>query len=69
MGNVGKLPKVGDRVIVPFGLEEKEGEVFRVSRTLTPPRVTVEIWLEGGDEPTLVTQPADRVRPAEPAAR
>jgi len=59
-----KLPRIGDRVIIPFGGREKEGEVVRVSRTLTPPRITVEIWLEGGDEPMLVTYPANWVRSA-----
>jgi hypothetical protein len=66
---VKTLPRIGDRVVVPFGRGGLEGEVIRTSTTLTPPSVTVEVWLEGADEPTIVTYPADRIRPAEPAKR
>jgi hypothetical protein len=59
-----KLPRVGDRVVVPFGGRDKEGEVTHVSAT--PPMVEVELWLEGGDEPMRFTYRAERVGPAQP---
>lgn len=62
------LPHIGDRVIVPFD-DGLEGRVIHISTTLTPPSITVEVWLDGMSEPTIVTYPADRIRPAEPAKR
>ncbi|OLB78867.1 MAG: hypothetical protein AUI14_11830 [Actinobacteria bacterium 13_2_20CM_2_71_6] len=61
-----KPPRVGDRVVVPFGIRDVEGEVFRVegkARTW----VTVELFLDGGEEPTLMTYLLREVRPAEAA--
>jgi hypothetical protein len=39
-----KPPRVGDRVIVPFGLEEIEGEVTRVEGKGERSWVTVELF-------------------------
>lgn len=69
MRRAGKLPRVGDHVLVDFGGFEYEGEVFRVDDYRTPAWLVVEIWREGMDEPTLVHQTIDEVRPVEPAAR
>jgi hypothetical protein len=60
------LPSIGDRVIIELGGHDTEGEVVHISRTLTPPRITIDFWLEGADGPTRITYPADWVRPAEP---
>lgn len=59
-------PRVGERVIFPFGFEEEEGEVYRVEGGDLV-WVTVEYYLDGGDEPLLLTFPLDSVRPARAA--
>jgi hypothetical protein len=51
----------GDRVIVPFGLHDLEATVLRVSETGLGMRVTVEIHIEGTDEPFITTYRADQV--------
>jgi len=53
--------KAGDRVTVPFGLQELEATVLRVYDTGVGPRVTVEIAIEGTEEPFVTTYPGDAV--------
>lgn len=53
--------KAGDRVTVPFGWHEVIGTVLRVSETGLGVRVTVELAIEGTDEPFVTTYPGDQV--------
>lgn len=60
-----KVPRLCDRVIVPFGGYEKEGEVVWISDVFTPPMVEVEFKLEEGDDYTMRSLfPIDMIRPA-----
>lgn len=61
-----KMPKPGDRVRVPFGANEAEGEVVRTS-TFLGPRVTVDVEIEGADEPLRNIYELEYVEPV-PAA-
>ena len=49
------LPRVGERVIAPWGLDEVEGEVIRAYGKGDHASVTLEILLYGSDEPMIVT--------------
>jgi hypothetical protein len=61
-------PRVGERVIFPFGVEEQEGEVYRVEGTGEHTYVTVEYYLHGSDEPLLTTFPLKWIKPAQVAS-
>lgn len=61
------LPRVGDRVILPWGQTEVEGSVVRVNENPKQPYVTVDVLLEGTDEPLRVIYPVDLVEPARAA--
>lgn len=52
-------PSVGDRVLVPWGLEEILGEVVEIHRTGLGPRAKVRV-VEDPDGPT-VTVPLDSI--------
>ena len=56
-----KLPKPGDRVLVPWGFHILEARVIRVSDFGIGPQITVEIDMDGVDEPMFNTYAADRV--------
>jgi hypothetical protein len=62
------LPRIGDRVRIPWGLTEVEGEVIAAYDSGKEPMVTTEVFLEGMDEgvdePLTVTYPAEVVHPA-----
>jgi hypothetical protein len=60
-------PRVGQRVIFPFGFEEQEGEVYRVEGKGKHTYVTIEYFLHGSEEPMLSTFPLDSIRLAEAA--
>jgi hypothetical protein len=73
-----KPPRVGDRVIVPFGPGEIEGEVIRVGGKGERTWITLELFLGGSDddaidphsprEPFVTTYRArEIIRPAEAA--
>jgi hypothetical protein len=73
-----KPPRVGDRVIVPFGRREIEVEVYRVERRGEQTRVTVQLfprgreeleWCRHDDEDPILTiyRLRDIIRPAEAA--
>jgi hypothetical protein len=64
---VKSKPRVGERVIFPFGFEEQEGEVYRVEGMGKHTYVTVEYYLYGSDEPLLTTMPLSEVQPAQAA--
>lgn len=59
--------KPGDRVIIPFGLHELEATAIRVSDSGLGTRVTVELTIEGTDEPLTLTYPADEIVPVDTA--
>jgi hypothetical protein len=61
------LPRVGDRVTIPWGLDEVEGQVVAAYSSGSAPHVTVEVRLEGTDEPVRVTYPAEAIHPARAA--
>lgn len=54
--------KVGDRIVVPFGLTEIEGMVLRLSSPGLRPMVTVSLRIEGADEPMITSYPREDVR-------
>lgn len=56
------LPRVGDRVTLPWGLTEVEGQVVDAYSSGNQPYVTIDVPLEGTDEPVRVTYPIDVVR-------
>jgi hypothetical protein len=59
------VPRVGDRVIIPFGGYELEAEVVRIVDIFTPPEVEVEFKLEEDDDFTMHNlYPIDMIRPA-----
>lgn len=63
------VPKVGERVIIPFGGYDVEAEVVRISDIFTPPMVEVEFFLdEQDDEPARSLYSIDRIRPVPVAA-
>lgn len=58
-------PRVGDRVLVPFGYGEVEAEVVHVSDIFTPPKVEVEFRIEEDDEePMRAMYSVTRIHPA-----
>lgn len=60
-----KVPKIGDRVVVPFGGYEKEAEVIRIVDIFTPPMVEVEFKLLQEDDFTVQNlYSIERIRPA-----
>jgi hypothetical protein len=60
-----KVPRVGDRVIVPFGGYEKEAEVIRIVDIFTPPKVEVEFKLQPDDDFMVYNlYSIERIRPA-----
>jgi len=61
-----KLPRIGTRVLVPFGRGRSEGEVVDAYGSIGP-YVRVAIDLLGTDEPLTVTFPLDQVEPANTA--
>jgi len=60
-------PRVGERVQVRWGFEDEQGEVFRVEGKGEKTWVTVELFLDGSDEPTLATYLLNEVQPAQAA--
>lgn len=63
-----KLPRVGDRVSVPWGLKRVDGRVLDVYPTGYTPRVLVAVFVDGDeDDPMTVTFPVDRIEPAKAA--
>jgi hypothetical protein len=60
-------PRIGQRVRFPFGLEELEGEVYRVEGKGEMTWVTVEFYLYGNSEPTLTTFLLRQIHPAQAA--
>lgn len=65
-----KFPRIGDRVIAPFGPEDEvEGEVINISHTFDPPAVTIEFTFKYTDELHTMVYSADQLRPAEVATR
>lgn len=58
------VPEPGDRVRVPFGFHVLEGVVQRVSVSGIGVRVTVEVEIDGADEPIVSTYPLDAVEMA-----
>lgn len=64
-----EVPKPGDRVFVPFGGYELEGEVTYVNDIFDPPMVQVEFYLDEHDsEPMRNLYDIDRIRPVTHAA-
>lgn len=61
-----KLPRIGTRVLVPFGRGRSEGEVVDAYDSIGP-YVRVAIDLLGTDETLTVTFPLDQVEPANAA--
>jgi hypothetical protein len=60
-----RVPKPGDRVLVPFGSGEFAGEVTYISRISDPPHVQVEFKLDEDDDFTVRNlYPIDMIRPA-----
>lgn len=62
-----KLPRIGTRVVVPFGLGKSEGEVVDAYESGIGPYVRVAIDLLGTDEVLTVTFPVDQVETANAA--
>jgi hypothetical protein len=61
-----KVPKPGDRVVVPAGGREVEGIVTYVSPIFDPPHVQVEYRTDEEDESATSRNlfPIDMIRPA-----
>jgi hypothetical protein len=49
-----KLPRIGDRVTIPFGTGRIEGAVIDAYRSGIGPWVTLEVHFYGSDEPTTM---------------
>jgi hypothetical protein len=60
-GDVSKLPAIGSRVRVPFGLGTVEGEVIDAYDSGYGPQVMVSILLWGSNEPVTHTIRAEAV--------
>ena len=58
---MGKLPTIGSRVRVPFGLDTVEAEVINAYDSGFGPQVMVSILLWGSDEPLTPTFDAEVV--------
>jgi hypothetical protein len=63
MVNESTSPKPGERVLVPWGLEEVLGEVVEVYSTGLGDRAVVRV-IDADDSDTTVTVPADSLTPA-----
>jgi hypothetical protein len=63
MVNGDVFPQPGERVLVPWGLEEVLGEVVEVYTTGLGDRAVVRL-IDAGDLDTTVTVPADSLTPA-----
>ena len=63
MVNENFFPRPGERVLVPWGLEEVLGEVVEVYPTGLGDRAVVRV-IDAGDSDTTVTVPADSLTPA-----
>lgn len=61
-----KLPRIGTRVLVPFGRRKSEGEVVDAYDSVKP-YVRVAIDLLGTDEVLTLTFHLDQVEPANAA--
>ena len=59
---MSKLPAIGSRVRVPFGLDTVEAEVIDAYDSGFGPQVMVSILLEGSDEPITPTFRAEAVK-------
>jgi len=67
-GSVSKLPRIGSRVRVRWGLGKAEGEVVDAYEGATGPYVRVAVELSGADDAILtVTFPLDYVEAANAA--
>lgn len=64
---VHKLPRIGTRVRVPFGLGKAEGEVVDAYEGATGPRVEVEVDLGHPDASVTVNFPLNLVEVANAA--
>lgn len=62
-----KLPRIGTRVRVPFGLGKAEGEVVDAYEGPTGPRVEVEVDLGHPDSRVTVNFPLNQVEAANAA--
>lgn len=61
------LPRAGDRVTIPWGLGEVDGEVVTAYGHGAHRHVTIDVLLEGTDEPLRVTFPLEVVDLAQAA--
>jgi hypothetical protein len=61
------LPKVGDRVTIPWGRHDVDGDVIAVYTTGYAPRARVSVFIEGNAEPMTVTFPIEWMEPAQVA--
>jgi hypothetical protein len=65
-----KLPKPGDRVMVPFGGDDVEGEVIYVNAFFDPPEAHVEFKVhEDDDFTTRNMYTLDEIRPVPARAK
>ncbi|MFC6088327.1 hypothetical protein [Saccharothrix lopnurensis] len=62
-----KMPKLGERVRVPFGGSMHEGEVVRTSDFGIGPLVFVAVEIEGADEPLQGMYELEYVEPVSAA--
>jgi len=65
--SVRKLPRIGTRVRVPFGVGTAEGKVVDAYEGGPGPRVRVEVDLGHPDASLTVTFPLDQVEAADAA--
>jgi hypothetical protein len=63
---MNRLPKLGDRVTIPWGRHDVDGDVVEVIPTGIP-RATVSVFLDGNAEPMTVTFPIEWMEPAQVA--
>lgn len=64
---VQKMPRVGDRVTIPWGRDQADGEVIAVYETGYAPRATVSVFIEGTEEPVTVTVRIEWMEPTQAA--
>ncbi len=62
-----ELPRIGDRVTIPWGRDQADGEVIAVFTTGYAPRADVAVPLEGSDEAIIVTVRIEWIEPAKAA--
>jgi hypothetical protein len=58
-----KLPRIGDRVTIPFGLSRVEGTVIDAYDSGIGGFVTLEVLFYGTDEPWTIAWPLKDVEP------